>query len=350
MKPCIAVKPLLVCNSDRILYEYPRPGSDLQEDPEFTRCVCWYSNKDFEIRPSQKLSQPKASISCPRGWSMDALLKKDPSVMVPCPLKIWAKLDTKVLSMPVCCIQVHSVLIRSRKIFMLPASRYHVMWDVDSFACPQHGHELSMLVSRPERCLFVPQKCETCFVTHTWNICQCEVMASPKPSQLMVSNKCADVLLCLIRTHLPSCYHQCLYMAAFIDPVTFTLFFHNHMCSDGNFEGAKRPVMTERTRQSFASQSAMMFSCCGSVRVDQQRSLSWWSYTCTSKTRQEILARFVSIALMISGCAWDSLSDQDKLFPCITTPMLLHAIMSGCWIGPTINSAALIMRDKKGAR
>lgn len=132
-----------------------------------------------------------------------------------------------------------------------------------------------MLVYRPERCLFVPQKCETCFVTHTRNICQCEVMASPKPSQLMVSKKCADVLLCLIRTHLPSCCPQCLYVAAFIDPVTFTLFVHNHMCSDGIFEGTKRPVMTERTRQSFDSLSAMMFSCCGSVRVDQQRSLSW---------------------------------------------------------------------------
>ncbi len=155
---CVIFKTLLINWHDHYLI--------VQLDDLSISVCAWSWNRLLHIRPSMKLSHPSASWSRAKLYSSGCMLVMD---FMDC-LPRYCKYDVRASMRSVCPwaapIQSNSSWEDWLNISTLPLLRHLVIWEVSSLICLQHMQIFVTVWSILESCLFVPQKCETCLVTH----------------------------------------------------------------------------------------------------------------------------------------------------------------------------------------
>ena len=152
--------------------------------PVLTSHLCCIRNRELQIFPSVKFVQPSLSQSCAilcrwgilrQMWLMDVLPRR---------FRYARRTSMRSMSPFDAHIQSMRSLTVSVNIADRPGSGHLAIWSLSSSRLPQHMHLFGVDLCILDSCLFVPQKPDTCLVTHTRYICGNAVITSWTASQL----------------------------------------------------------------------------------------------------------------------------------------------------------------------
>ena len=187
-------------------------------------------------------------------------------------------------------------------------------------------HIFLTVLSILDNCLFVPQKCETCLVTHRWKGFGCVCRAHLKPSQ-NTRSKFSMCNICLLWKCVLACsWPQLVYKAALMEDVTFRPPICKRTGSFGYKGRLYGPICDRSCRHSCASLSARMLSCSGIVSNWNAVVESACPKTCWYVMFGARDIRFSQNENKTSACDCFSERLLRGLLPWWTTPMLSQYI------------------------
>ena len=147
----------------------------------------------MHILPTRKLSQP--SLLCFVAYCRNRVGgPQSISVTLPCTSRYFSRTLHSARSVSSFSNQSMSSSTDAVSILRRPLSWHLVMCCVDSFLHPQLGQIFFTFSLHLAKCLFVPLKCDVCFVSHFLYMVGNFVIVLSIPSHQILSKSCLSIL------------------------------------------------------------------------------------------------------------------------------------------------------------